>query len=81
MERNLLRRVEVCTPLLDERVKRRAVDEALKPLLADTADAWLLRPDGTYVRAAPEAGAPPFSAQADLLRRLSRQAGAAGSLT
>ena len=39
MERNLLRRVEICVPVLDPRVKQRVIDEALVPHLKDTAQA------------------------------------------
>jgi polyphosphate kinase len=72
MERNLLRRVEISVPIEDDRAKRRVVDEGLLPHLADTAQAWLLRPDGTYVRATPSPGETPYSAQVDLVARLGR---------
>jgi polyphosphate kinase len=76
MERNLLRRVEICVPISDDRAKRRVVDEGLLPHLADNTQAWLLRSDGTYVRAVPGPGETPFSAQTDLLSRLARPASA-----
>ncbi len=67
MERNLFRRVEIAFPILDP-----ALHESLRAdldlYLADTADAWLLQPDGTYQHA--DAGAnPPLSAQETLLQR------------
>ena len=35
--------------------------------LADNTNAWLMREDGTYVRAVPATGEAPFTAQAFLL--------------
>jgi polyphosphate kinase len=72
MDRNLLRRVEVAYPQEDDRLKQRLVDECLVPHLKDDTQAWLLQPDGTYLRAAPAPGATPYAAQHDLLERLAR---------
>ena len=66
LERNLLRRVEVGFPILDPALAARVREEALENYLADNVDAWLLQPDGRYVRATP-GGAPPHSAQGTLL--------------
>ncbi|GAB3732491.1 polyphosphate kinase 1 [Luteimonas pelagia] len=66
LERNLLRRVEVGFPVRDPGLAARVRDEALDNYLADNTDAWLLQPDGSYVRAAP-GGDPPHSAQGALL--------------
>ena len=49
MERNLDRRVEVLFPL-DEAEVRSKVEEILAALLADTSNAWELRPDGAWER-------------------------------
>jgi polyphosphate kinase len=49
MERNLDRRVEVLFPLDDGEVRRK-VEEILAALLADTSNAWELRPDGAWER-------------------------------
>lgn len=62
MERNLDRRVEVLFPLQNEEVRRRA-EAILAALLADTTNAWELRPDGAWVRI-PDTGSSSF----DLLR-------------
>jgi len=51
MERNLDRRVEVLFPLEDREVRRK-VDEILAALLADTSNAWELKPDGAWERIA-----------------------------
>jgi polyphosphate kinase len=49
MERNLFRRVEVAFPLLDSELRER-VQQQLHGYLADTAQSWLLQPDGYYQR-------------------------------
>lgn len=64
MPRNLDRRVEVLFPLLDPAVRRAVIDRILMVHLRDTAQARLLRPDGTYERVVPEEGSPPFDSQA-----------------
>ena len=51
MERNLDRRVEVLFPLEEGEVRRK-VDEILAALLADTSNAWELKPDGAWERLA-----------------------------
>lgn len=69
MERNLLRRIEVCFPILDAELAQRVYDEALENYLADNTQAWLLGADGRYVRASP-GDAMPHCAQAALLAKL-----------
>lgn len=49
MPRNLLRRVEILFPILDERLKERVI-YILETLLADTVKARIEKPDGTYER-------------------------------
>ena len=49
MERNLFRRVEVATPVLDKKHRER-IFEQLEAYLADTAQSWLLHADGSYHR-------------------------------
>jgi polyphosphate kinase len=66
LERNLLRRVEVGFPIRDPALAARVREEALDNYLADNTGAWLLQPDGRYVRATP-GDDPPHSAQAALL--------------
>ena len=70
LERNLLRRIEVCFPILDPALAARVKAEALDNYLADNVNAWALQPDGTYVRLAPAAGDRAHSAQQALLSRL-----------
>jgi len=67
LERNLMRRVETCFPILDPDLAARVKHEALDNYLGDNVDAWLLQPDGQYLRAVPSPGEVPHSAQAMLL--------------
>ncbi|MRR51390.1 MAG: polyphosphate kinase 1, partial [Rhodocyclaceae bacterium] len=48
MERNFFRRIETCFPLLDAKLKRRAIKEGLKSYLADNRQAWEMDADGQY---------------------------------
>ena len=72
MSRNLHRRVETAFPVHTARLKQRVIREALEVYLKDNTQAWLLRPDGTYVRARPAKGEERFSAQRALLERWGR---------
>lgn len=69
MERNLLRRIEACFPILDSQLADRVVAEALDNYLVDNTHAWELKPDGRYERLSP-GDAMPHSAQHHLLARL-----------
>jgi polyphosphate kinase len=50
MSRNFFRRVEVCFPVLDDKLKKRVVDESLKTYLADVGEAWEMDGEGHYQR-------------------------------
>src|SRR5690606_20982011 len=67
LERNLLRRVETCFPILDPAVAARIQDEVLDNYLADNLNAWELQADGEYRKLAPAEGEAAHSAQASLL--------------
>jgi polyphosphate kinase len=70
MERNLLRRIEACFPILDPALAARVVAECLDNYLADNTHAWLLDGnDGRYARILP-GEAMPHSAQHHLLAKL-----------
>ncbi len=69
LERNLLRRVETCFPLLDPELAARVYDEALANYLADNLNAWELLADGEYRKVVP-GDAMPHSAQLSLLAKL-----------
>ena len=70
MERNLLRRVETCFPILDPVLAKRVFDEELANYLTDNQQAWWLGPDGRYQRITPAADEMPYSAQGALLAKL-----------
>jgi len=48
MERNFFRRIEVCFPVLDPKLKRRVIKEGLRTYLADNCQAWDMDSDGAY---------------------------------
>ena len=48
MERNFFRRIEICFPVLEPKLKRRVLKEGLKPYLTDNAQAWQMDVDGGY---------------------------------
>ena len=57
MQRNFYSRYEVAFPVKDLQLKRYIHDTILGKGLADNQKAWTLRPDGSYARVAPGAGA------------------------
>lgn len=69
MERNLLRRIEACFPILDAKLAERVVAETLENYLADNTQAWQLNPDGSYERIMPGEQMP-HCAQQHLLSQL-----------
>ncbi len=69
MERNLLRRVEICFPIVDPELASRVYDEELANYLADNVQAWELLSDGSY-RRVERGGAAAHSAQQTLLSRV-----------
>ena len=72
MNRNMLRRIELAWPVTEPTLRRRMIDECLEVCLADNTDAWLLQPDGVYLRAQAvnsKSRAHAHSAQAQLMAR------------
>ncbi|OGA50364.1 MAG: RNA degradosome polyphosphate kinase [Betaproteobacteria bacterium RIFCSPLOWO2_12_FULL_62_13] len=69
MDRNFFRRVEVCFPVLDARLKKRVINEGLKPYLEDNSQAWEMDQDGRYEVKTPRRGKP-LAAQDVLLEML-----------
>jgi len=72
MGRNLFRRIEVAWPVLDAKLKLRVLNEGLRPYLEDTAEAWVLGPDGVYQP--PRGGPGARSAQRLLIESLAEAA-------
>jgi len=70
MDRNLLRRVEVCFPIENARLKRQILRQGLKTYLLDNTHTWFLQRDGAYRQAVVRAGAKPVSAQDVLIGEL-----------
>ena len=73
LERNLLRRVETCFPILDPALAERVYREELDTCLRDNTQAWLLSADGSYRRIEREPSETPHSAQTALLNSLCRK--------
>ena len=48
MPRNFFRRVELCFPILSEKIKQRIEEQILAACLADNVKAWRLQSDGSY---------------------------------
>jgi polyphosphate kinase len=66
MQRNLDRRVEQLFPLREAR-HRQKVRRLLELQLADTVNAWELKPDGSFEQLHPQEGEEPLDSQAILL--------------
>ncbi|MCY7389160.1 MAG: polyphosphate kinase 1 [Burkholderiales bacterium] len=56
MDRNFFRRIELCFPVLDAKLKRRVISEGLKPYLDDNVQAWEMDGEGGYTRKHPARG-------------------------
>lgn len=48
MDRNFFRRIEVCFPVLDKKLKKRVIDEGLKAYMLDNSQAWEMDSNGHY---------------------------------
>ena len=66
MGRNFFRRIEVATPITTPELKERVIHEGLEMALEDNTQAWLMQPDGSYVRTQPQDGDPAFGLQEGL---------------
>jgi polyphosphate kinase len=76
MDRNFFRRIEVCFPLLDEKLKKRVLDEGLKSYLKDNVQAWEMDCNGFWHRKAAGRGSA-NCAQTGLLQELGQPFAAA----
>jgi polyphosphate kinase len=72
MDRNFFRRVETCFPVLDPKLKKRVINEGLKPYLEDNSEAWEMDQEGRYQLRTPRRGANRHAAQDALLETLAR---------
>jgi polyphosphate kinase len=70
MDRNFFRRIEVCFPVLDRKLRKRVIDEGLKAYLQDNSQAWEMDGGGHYRRRKP-GRASPRCAQLELLKQFS----------
>jgi polyphosphate kinase len=68
MDRNFFRRIELCFPVLDKKLKARVIKEGLNAYLGDNVQAWEMNADGSYARKTP--GKARRSVQEDLLEWL-----------
>jgi polyphosphate kinase len=50
MDRNFFRRIELCFPVNEAKLRRRVVAEGLRAYLDDNTQAWEMQPDGAYLR-------------------------------
>ncbi|MFZ5524833.1 MAG: polyphosphate kinase 1 [Pseudomonadota bacterium] len=69
MDRNFFRRIEICFPVLDKKLKKRVIAEGLKIYLRDNCQAWEMDGAG-YYRLGKSRRAAPVCAQAELLSQL-----------
>jgi polyphosphate kinase len=76
MDRNFFRRIEVCFPVLDAKLKRRVVEESLTMYLVDNVQAWEMDASGQY-RRKQSGRSKPLTAQATLLELLAANPGSA----
>jgi len=74
MQRNFVRRVDVAFPIEAPELKERILSEILGTMVADTAKARVLRPDGTYERIQPAAGGAPVRSQEQFMALARRAA-------
>ena len=78
MDRNFFRRIELCFPVLDRRLKKRVLREGLKLYLMDNMEAWLMDARGRYRRKSLLRGKR-MCAQEELMQLLSPRTTIAGS--
>jgi polyphosphate kinase len=69
MERNLLRRIETCFPILDPQLAKRVYDDGLDIFLRDNCQSWRLDANGNYHRLSPAEGEDRISAQEYLIEK------------
>ena len=71
MKRNLLRRVETCFPITNNKLRQRVIDD-LNLYLNDNSQAWSLSENGRYQRVERTEDIPAISAQSSLLSEMEK---------
>ena len=71
MDRNFFRRIESCFPVLNNKLKKRVINEGLKAYLRDNVQAWEMDAQGEFKRCTPRR-AKAYSAQTELLTLLAQ---------
>ncbi|MEM7304021.1 MAG: polyphosphate kinase 1 [Pseudomonadota bacterium] len=71
MDRNFFRRVETAWPIEDRLIKKRMLAE-MELYFKDTNNAWILQPDGEYIRKKPKKESKAITAQTELLARFAK---------
>ena len=80
MSRNLDRRVEVATPILDGPLRARVIDEGLHAALRDNSQAWRLERSGAYRLLRPVGKQKAVVAQYELADKLGQRGDTTGSV-
>lgn len=70
MPRNFFKRFETCIPILDNKIKKRVIEEGIDVYLKDNQDSWVLQNNGKYKKNTPKKNKKKFQAQAYLLKKL-----------
>jgi polyphosphate kinase len=78
MDRNFFRRIEVCFPVLDKKLKKRVIEEGLRAYLQDNHQAWDMDIEGHYRRKNPRRAARKC-AQIELLKQFTNSPVNAGA--
>jgi polyphosphate kinase len=68
MKRNFFKRVETCIPILNQKIKRRVIDESLKIYMQDNVNSWQMDASGHYSKC--EIKGKRISAQEFLMNKL-----------
>jgi polyphosphate kinase len=69
MNRNMVRRMEICWPVTNPGLRQRLIDECLLAYLHDGVDAWDMQSDGSYLSVGTHSGSVGHSAQHALMMR------------
>lgn len=70
MTRNLNGRIEVLTPILEERLRKNIMNQIIEPQLKDNIHAWVMHSDGSYTKLNPKKGEKAYDSQEEIVRKL-----------